>query len=362
MLDAAHATPGTKPAPGGVNPRAAESSNGTHSAHGGTHLDPAHAHAETQECNGRVNPLPTARAFATSVTSPPSEHLDGGHAAHETQSINASVNTLPAAMTGAAPRCASPLADLPPGRADDDTRDPFAGGDLPADHGTCDNHGEAVGGDHHDALLLILADALDDLERARIATENRLRSLGQVKGLDGSREAATMQHIAEALAELEHKATLDLKRAMRAHPLGPWVARTVGIGEKQGARLLATIGDPATRKMPSQLWQYCGHGAPSKRQRGVKSWWNPTAKMRLHLIAEAIVKAGVRKSDDCDDSDGYDFKRRRATTPLAAVYIAARADWSERDTSEGHKHNHALRMVGKAVLLDLWREAREAQA
>jgi hypothetical protein len=32
---------------------------------------------------------------------------------------------------------------------------------------------------------------------------------------------------------------------MRAHPLGPWVKRTTGVGEKTGARLLAAIGDPA---------------------------------------------------------------------------------------------------------------------
>jgi hypothetical protein len=126
-------------------------------------------------------------------------------------------------------------------------------------------------------------------------------------------------------------------RCERIH-LDRWVKRTVGIGEKQGARLLAAIGDPASRKMPSSLWQYCGHGAPSKRQRGVKGWWSPTAKMRVHLIAESCIK--------------------QRTSPFRAVYDDARMDWADRDTTDGHKHAHALRMVGKAVLLDLWLEAQ----
>lgn len=201
-----------------------------------------------------------------------------------------------------------------------------------------DSHSSSVPGSPHDALLLVLADALDDLERVRIATDNRLRSLAQVKGLSDSREARTMQSVSDTLMTLERKATLDLQRAMRVHPLGPWVSRTVGVGEKQAARLLAAIGDPADRKMPSQLWQFCGHGAPSRRQRGTKCFWNPTAKMRLHLIAESCMK--------------------NRNSPYRKVYDESRTAWDERDTSDGHKHNHALRMVGKTILLDLWCEAR----
>lgn len=211
-----------------------------------------------------------------------------------------------------------------------------AANQFPADQWVPDANVMRVGG-NHDALLLVLADALDDLERVRIATQNRVRSLDQVKGLADTRESRTMQTVVDTLAALERTATLDLQRAMRAHPLGPWVKATNGIGEKQAARLLASIGNPADRKMPSQLWQFCGHGAPSKRQRGVKTFWNPTAKMRLHLVAESCMKC--------------------RTSPYRAVYDEARMDWAARDVSDGHKHNHALRMVGKAVLLDLWKEA-----
>lgn len=267
------------------------------------------------------------------------------------------VTSLPAAILAAKPRLRPPSADLalPPGHRGSDIQSTSAGGDLPADHRETDPQAVRVGGNPSDALLLVLADALDDLERVRIATQNRLRSLDQVKGLADSREARTMQHVAETLADLEHRATLDLQRAMRAHPLGPWVRRTVGVGEKQAARLLAAIGDPASRERPSQLWQFCGHGAPSKRQRGVKGWWNPTAKMRLHLIAESCMK---QTGTDAATSPSEPKARTQRPSPYRAVYDSARMDWAARDTSDGHAHNHALRMVGKAILLDLWREAR----
>lgn len=87
--------------------------------------------------------------------------------------------------------------------------------------------------------LLFHAEFLDDLERVRIATENRARALTQA-GFDG----AVYDEQAKSLAKLEHEAVLHLQRAVRRHPLGPWVKRTVGVGEKQGARLIAAIGDP----------------------------------------------------------------------------------------------------------------------
>jgi hypothetical protein len=246
-----------------------------------------------------------------------------------------------------------------------------------------------------DALLLLYADALDDLERVRIATENRARSLAQVKGMDGTPEQARLDGLTSGLAALEHDAELQLKRALRQHPLGPWVKRVVGIGEKQGARLLAAIGDPAERRTVSQLWAYCGYhvlhpdhhavdthaeivgvdpsGGPSQsatdaqtahagvapsRRKGQRANWNSTAKMRAFLCAESCVK--------------------QAKSPYRAVYDAGRAKYADAihahpcarcgpsgkpaeigsPLSAGHQHARALRLVAKAILRDLWVEAR----
>lgn len=244
------------------------------------------------------------------------------------------------------------------------------------------------------ALLTIYADLVDDLEKSRIATENRIRALRDVKGLAGSPEEERLDAIAMVLAESERKATNELKRAVKAHPLGGWISSQMGVGEKQAGRLLGVLGDPATRFDPetgelvertvSQLWSYCGYGDAKRqvRRRGERANWNSTLKMRAYLIAEATVKAGVRKLEGCDDSDGYDLGRRIAQSPYAEVYLASRAKYADAvhaeeckrcgpsgkpaqpssPLNEGHKHARALRQVAKTFLRDLWEEARRVQS
>jgi hypothetical protein len=101
---------------------------------------------------------------------------------------------------------------------------------LPDDQGKRDHQSPTVAGERPivpadlaaaDALLLVLADALDDTERVRIATGNRLRALRDDKRLDGTPAADALEALHGQLAGMEHALALDLKRAMRRHPLGP---------------------------------------------------------------------------------------------------------------------------------------------
>lgn len=242
------------------------------------------------------------------------------------------------------------------------------------------------------AELKILAESLDDLENQRKATDNRIRALRQVYGYTDNEadtpEMGRLQAIADAIADLENMATLDLKRALRRHPLGGWVKATVGIGEKTGARLLAAIGDPAWNDLHQrertlgELWAYCGYhvidGAAPRRSKGQKANWSNDAKMRAFLCAEAAVKAGVRKTDDVNDENGYDLAHRHANTPYGQVYLDGRARYADtlhptpchRCTPAGkppaepgtprkpaHQHAMAMRLVSKAILADLFDQA-----
>lgn len=249
-----------------------------------------------------------------------------------------------------------------------------------------------------DALLLLYADLLDDLEKVRIATENRVRALG-MEGLEGSPEQERLAGLTEALHVQEHAAELELRRALRKHPLGPWVKATAGIGEKQGARLLAAIGNPATRRTVSQLWAYCGYhvlnpgrsrtdaqirpagvhslhphqrkdepqleivgvdpssdpgrasddtqkelaGVAPKRRKGQRANWNGTAKTRAYLCAVSCVK--------------------QARSPFRAVYDARRAHTAvtHPEWTPGHSHNDALRVTAKEILKALWVEAKRLE-
>lgn len=243
------------------------------------------------------------------------------------------------------------------------------------------------------ALLTIYGDLVDDLEASRIATENRVRALREVKGMGDTPEERNLQALADVLREAEDKAVKELQKAVRAHPLGEWIAVQQGVGEKQAGRLLGRLGDPywrvdeegeVHRRTVEQLWSYCGYGDAERqvRRRGEKSSWNEPLKVRAYLIAQATVKAGIKKLDDCDDSDGYDLENRIALSPYGEAYLATRAKYAEAThdkecircgpsgkpakpgsrLSKGHQHARALRYVAKTFLKDLYNESKRLQS
>lgn len=188
--------------------------------------------------------------------------------------------------------------------------------------------------------LDLAAATLDDIQSVRLATASRILA-AERNGLPTEQFVAML----DMLVAVEHQAELDLKRVIRKHPFGPWIKATIGIGETRGGRLLSAIGDPywnhaenRARRGPAELWAYCGYKPGQRRTKGVKSNWNAEAKMRAYLCAESCMT------------------QRRS--PYRVVYDNARAAWVERDTTDLHKHNHALRLVAKEILKDLWREGR----
>jgi hypothetical protein len=229
-----------------------------------------------------------------------------------------------------------------------------------------------------DGYLCLVSDSLDDIEGLRIATDNRIRSLTRTEedsdgeyrglGLDArSPEVARAMVMAESIQALEHQTTLDLQRILRKHPLHGWVKRSKGIGEKQAARLLAVIGDPYWNDLHdrprtvSELWAYCGYavnsGRAQRRTKGVLSNWNDKAKMRAFLMAQSCVKSGGPYRDV------YDQAREQyaeAVHPHDCVRCgpAGKPALEGTPLSAGHQHARALRLVAKAILKDLWIEAR----
>ena len=270
-----------------------------------------------------------------------------------------------------------------------------------------------------DPLLYLAAVSLDDLERVRIAAENRLRQLTRdTKDADGEErgfgltadnaQVRAQQSIVDGLSAMEHRAELAMKRQLRAHPLHGWIKGTIGVGEKQAARLLAAIGDPYWNTLldrprtVSELWSYCGYrvvpgvrtptdarpncdaghinipadpghastqgtcvggeqsggdpgreppaphlvraGVAVRRKKGQRANWSSVAKMRAYLIAESCIKQARSPYRGL-------YEKRRAHTAVT------RPDWTA-----GHSHNDALRVVAKEVLKDLWRAARDVHA
>lgn len=231
-----------------------------------------------------------------------------------------------------------------------------------------------------DPFLALASDVLDDTERTRIANENRFRQLIRPAGemdADGNnsgfglpadhRNVKRLAALVQDLCEIEHQATLNLQRLMREHPLSGWQKIQRGVGEKQFARFLATIGDPywhAEQDRPrlvSELRSYCGHGdATRRRRKGMTqeealAMGSPDAKMRLHLITESMLKANNREVYD---------KRKVNTEGRLHAIACVRCGPSGKPAqpgspwSDAHRHADALRITGKMFLLDLWIESK----
>jgi len=154
-------------------------------------------------------------------------------------------------------------------------------------------------------LLAMASDSLDGLEDLRIATENRLRQLtrieadsdGEIRGYgltDDNPQVVSAKSILDGINKMEHEAILNLQRLIRMHPVYPLIKREKGVGEKQAARLLASIGDPYWNDLydrprtVSELWAYSGYGvyggeAP-RRRKGEKANWDSNARSRAYLI------------------------------------------------------------------------------
>jgi hypothetical protein len=242
-------------------------------------------------------------------------------------------------------------------------------------------NGEPAGVSLEYAVFVVFADAVDDLEAQRKATENRIEALCRTKGLDGSRWHETLNAQLATAVAAERRAVADLEDAALSHPLvGPFIARTPGIGAKGIGRLVGTIGDPATRTL-AQLRAYCGHGDPDRSHlskevvrfddgRAVLPF-NPKAKTRLWVVSESAYRQGVYRQVYLDAkavaaTKTHTKECRNTVRPVGGKAagsngcgIRAHPEWGAVGSPwrPGHQHAHALRLVGKAILRDLWQAA-----
>jgi hypothetical protein len=226
-----------------------------------------------------------------------------------------------------------------------------------------------------------------DTQDARKAANNKARATGAADIFAG---------YTANLEQLEHdckKAMLDCYKRIVPAPIIAWQQSTPGIGEHLLARLLGHLGhpvlarphhwegkgakrvlvaDPPYERSVSQLWQYCGHGDPTRRIKAgmsaeeLAAVGSPRLKMITHLLAEACMKAiggetsnGVMRKRS-PYRDVYDLRRIETIDRLHAA-PCVRCGPKGKPAPEGspwslaHQNADALRIVGKELLRDLWR-------
>jgi hypothetical protein len=135
------------------------------------------------------------------------------------------------------------------------------------------------------------------------------------------------------------------------HPLIAFPAYHLDDDGKQGE---AVYTDPFVRTLP-QLRQFCGHGGPSRRRKGMTqdelfSLGQPEAKKRLYLIEEAVFKGkGPYRERYLMHHAATEGKVHTTECPPCKGSSQVGDPWRP-----AHRMAHAKRMVGKDILADIY--------
>ena len=223
--------------------------------------------------------------------------------------------------------------------------------------------------------LRIWAEMFNDAQQQRIASRNRAERGGVDPIVYEAYTAALEQ--AEKVCGKHMRACY--KRTVPAH-IVEWQKNTHGLGDHLMARILGQLGHPrhATphhwegtgskrtlvadepfERSISQLWQYCGHGRAERKRKGMTAdelaaMGSPDLKMLIHLAAECCMKQKASPYRVV-----YEQTREAAADKLHSVECvrcgpSGKPAQPGTPWSAGHQHAHALRIVGKEILRDLW--------
>jgi hypothetical protein len=211
-----------------------------------------------------------------------------------------------------------------------------------------------------------------DSQKHRIGIGNR-----EFSGVTDPATIAEIKASAKHTEDLLSKAMVSNYREV-APDIYQWVEDTVGLGHVLMARLLGEIGhpiwafpshwegtgdkrvlvadDPFKRNV-AKLWAYCGHGDPARKlhkgmtDKELYAMGNPKARMLAHLLAESCAKSpgGETKTGVMRKRSPY-----RDTYEAGRARYESRVDETGKPWPDGRKHNAALRLTAKEILLDLW--------
>lgn len=340
-------------------------------------LTVSHAACETQMITADGHCLPTDHGSNEIQGQAVGGHLlAGSHAAADTHDADAASHNLTISQWRL------------------ETHKPFADGHhLPTDHHCHGTHCRPVGGqppvvppnsptkgfsqpDRSSSggwvELRICADLFHRAQQERIAVANLLRT---------SDHDMFGPHLAQ-LEATEHAARLMLRRCYRRvvpNSLRALQKAEAGLGEDSFARILGHLGDPyiatphwwegtgANRTLMvgepyvrtiGQLWQYCGHGAPGRVTKGMTAeqlagLGNPTMKMLVHIQAEFCMKQKGRYRL-LYETIRSQVEDKKHTVPCVRCGPSGKPAQDGTPWAKGHQHAHALRVLGKEILRDMW--------
>jgi hypothetical protein len=199
-----------------------------------------------------------------------------------------------------------------------------------------------------------------DVQDVRIASENRLRTVGVVEGVNVSH-----------LKKLEKEIRNRMHENYKDDPMYKWLRSIRGIGPVLAGGLISGI-DIRKAEHVSSLWKYFGYhvvnGRAVKRKKGEKLGFNPGMRVLGYKIADSFVKHRTPVYRQI-----YEERKRRAMEKLnhpeanpenCPRYKECMEELKKKATRTGrgvkkppcakHIHLRACREMVKEFLRHLW--------
>ena len=103
-----------------------------------------------------------------------------------------------------------------------------------------------------------LTDLYYDLQKSRIALENRLRAINQQTSHQSQEEAKVLSSVLDDVVRMEKSIPKAFEAYVVNTPVWPWLSGVKGIGVILAANLVSIYGDCSKFDTISKMWAYTG--------------------------------------------------------------------------------------------------------
>ena len=153
-----------------------------------------------------------------------------------------------------------------------------------------------------------LTDLYYDLQKSRIALENRLRAIKQERSYQSEEEAKVLYSVLEDVVRMEKAIPRAFQAYVVSSPVSPWLSHVKGIGIILAANLVSIYGDCSKFDTISKMWAYTGLHVIKRCENCKKRYFDS------ELEKQKFIEKMVKRLEDMAQrrKNGAQFKKEEA--------------------------------------------------
>jgi len=153
-----------------------------------------------------------------------------------------------------------------------------------------------------------LTDLYYDLQKSRIALENRLRAINQQASHQSEEEAKVLASVLEDVVRMEKSIPKAFQAYVVSSPVWPWLSGVRGIGVILAANLVSIYGDCSRFPTISKMWAYTGLHVIKRCGKCKKRYFDS------ELEKQKFIEKMVKRLEDMAQrrKNGAQFKKEEA--------------------------------------------------